>query len=105
MDWDDRMGWDVVGFAGFGALDCGWLEDVRGLLGAAVIVGLERVKPVSVVSQRAFLLLYNLSLDVLPSHGCSVGVHRLTSVVCRRVEVVDGDHEKETEVTGRVGRE
>ena len=70
MDWYDRMGWDV---AGFGALDCGWLEDGRGLLGAAVIVGLERVKPVSVVSQRAFLLLYILSLDVLPSYGCSVG--------------------------------
>lgn len=69
------------------------------LLGAAVIVGLERVKPAVVVSQRAFLLLFMLySLNDRPP---VVALHWLTSVVCRRIEVVDETHEKETEVRER----
>lgn len=64
VDWYDRMGWIWV-------LDseCGlWMAGGRSrLLGAAVIVGLERVKPAVVVSQRAFLLLFMLySLDDRP---------------------------------------
>lgn len=70
------------------------------LLGAAVIVGLERVKPAVVVSQRAFLpfLLFLLLFDDRPPVAA---LHCLTSVVCRRIEVVDEAHEREAEVRER----
>lgn len=69
------------------------------LLGAAVIVGLERVKPAVVVSQRAFLLPFIMySFDDRPPIAA---LRCLTSVVCRRIEVVDEADEKETEVRER----
>lgn len=84
------MGW--IGVLGSECVDCGWLEEGRKLLGAAVIVGLERVKPAVVVSQRASLLF-----DVrLPP--AVAALHFLTSVVCRRIDVVGEDHEKGTKV-------
>lgn len=60
MDWYDGMGW--IGVLDSECVDCGWLEEGRKLLGAAVIVGLERVKPAVVVSQRAFLLFSDSSV-------------------------------------------
>lgn len=80
MDWYDRMGWDLVLDSERGL----WMAGGRSrLLGAAVIVGLERVKPAVVVSQRAFLP-FDYSLDDRPP---VVAFKCLASVVCRRIEV------------------
>lgn len=63
--WIGMIGWDGTE-CWIRSVDCGWLEEGRGLLGAAVIVGLERVKPAVVVSQRAFPSLFSLLLTTVP---------------------------------------
>lgn len=97
MDWYDRMGWDLVLDSERGL----WMAGGRSrLLGAAVIVGLERVKPAVVVSQRAFLP-FDYSLDDRPP---VVALRCLASVVFVGSRSSVGDaHEKETKVRERGG--
>lgn len=72
--WIGMIGW-VGTECWIRSVDCGlWMAGGRSrLLGAAVIVGLERVKPAVVVSQRAFPSFYS-SLDNRSSGCCSVAL-------------------------------
>lgn len=87
MGWYDRMGWDLV-------LDSdGWRMVEATWRGSDRRTRASETSRASSASERSFFFLYSILLTAV-LYGCSVGMQRLTSVVCRRVEVVDETHEK-----------